>query len=113
MQSWIDDGEGMIRYEGERIDGAMHLSGTHASHDGTIEPSRMSLTAKPDGTVIQRIDPSRDQGQTWYLWFEGIDVRRGPAGTGRSWLLGATSASPAPRAEPITIRSSKLFEQFL
>ena len=71
-QNWVADSGYIIRYEGEFRDGAMHLEGRNIQIDGTVETSRMTWTPREDGTVRQLIEQSRDDGLTWYVWFDGI-----------------------------------------
>lgn len=80
-QDWIDGGGQVIHYEGEFVDGAMRLAGTLTGPDGARQPSRMTLTPRPDGHVIQHIEVSADAGASWRVWFHG-EYRPDPAGAG-------------------------------
>jgi len=71
IQQWVDAGGGVINYEGEFSDGAMRFQGVNISMDGTSELSRMTFTPNPDGIVWQLIEQSKDNGKTWYVWFDG------------------------------------------
>lgn len=76
VQTWFDGNGGVIDLEGELLDGAMHMSGTHSASDGTHELIRGTWTPLPDGRVRQFFEQSRDQGATWYVWFDGYYVRQ-------------------------------------
>jgi hypothetical protein len=84
-QNWVADSGYVIRYEGNLRDGAMHLQGENIARDGSKEASRMTLTPQADGSVLQKIEQSRDRGKTWYVWFQGTYVPR----------FAAASATPA------------------
>ena len=70
-QDWVSDRGAVIHYEGEWKDGAMQFRGEHVAADGTKQLSRMTLSPREDGTVHQRIEQSKDDGATWYVWFDG------------------------------------------
>jgi hypothetical protein len=76
VQTWFDGNGGVIDLEGELRDGAMHLRGTNFSSDGTHELIRGTWTPLADGRVRQFFEQSRDQGATWYVWFDGYYVRQ-------------------------------------
>ena len=78
QQHWVDAGGRLIHYEGN-LDraGAMIFEGTNVLRDGTPAPSRMRLEPRADGTVLQRIETSNDDGATWEVGFEAI-YRRAP-----------------------------------
>ena len=71
VQTWFDGSGGIIDLEGELRDGAMHMEGTNYAANGTFELSRGTWTPLPDGRVRQLFEQSRDQGATWYVWFDG------------------------------------------
>ncbi len=75
MQTWFDGNGGIIDLEGELRDGAMRLEGTHYAADGTFELIRGTWTPLADGRVRQFFEQSRDQGSTWYVWFDGYYER--------------------------------------
>jgi tetratricopeptide (TPR) repeat protein len=75
-QVWVDRGGGNITLEGKLRDGAMHLSGENRSRDGKTELTRGTWTPLPDGRVRQFFEQSKDDGKTWYTWFDGYYVRR-------------------------------------
>ena len=54
----------------------MRLSGEHLYRNGKREMIRGAWTPLPDGRVRQLLEQSRDEGKTWYVWFDGIYVRR-------------------------------------
>jgi len=70
-QNWVADRGYTIDYTGEIREGVLHLEGTNTSVDGSVERSRMTLTPGDDGTVHQLIEQSKDDGATWYVWFDG------------------------------------------
>ncbi len=74
-QVWVDFTGGILELEGELKDGAMRFVGTHTYMDGRQEAYRMVFTPRPDGSVRQFIEQSRDNGQSWYTSFEGIYVK--------------------------------------
>jgi hypothetical protein len=75
VQVWVDASGGSITCRGGLRDGAMHLEGEHTHKDGHIEPFRMTFTPNPDGSVRQFIEQSKDNGKTWYVWFDGLYTR--------------------------------------
>lgn len=71
-QLWVAGSGYIIWYQGEFKDGAMHFSkGGNITIDGSKEKSRMTLTPTAEGNVIQLIEQSKDEGETWYVWFRG------------------------------------------
>ncbi|MBO6575289.1 MAG: hypothetical protein JJ896_07740 [Rhodothermales bacterium] len=74
-QLWVDGRGGHTRYEGEFRDGAMRFEGTNVYGNGTTTMMRMSFTPMDDGRVRQFIEESRDEGQTWSVWFDGYYAR--------------------------------------
>ena len=71
IQVWMDSGGGLIQVEGELVDGSMDFRGTHTYRDGRVEQYRMKFTPLEDGNVRQFIEQSKDDGETWYVWFDG------------------------------------------
>lgn len=71
IQVWMDSGGELIEVEGELVDGAMDFRGKHTYRDGRIEPYRMKFTPLSGGKVRQFIEQSKDDGETWYVWFDG------------------------------------------
>ncbi len=81
IQVWVDGQGGVIEVAGRFTDGAMRLVGEHVYPDNRREGFRMRFTPQPDGSVRQFIEQSKDEGATWYVWFDGRYV-------------------PKPRADP-------------
>ncbi|MCH8127970.1 hypothetical protein IIC38_18775 [candidate division KSB1 bacterium] len=74
-QLWVAASGYIIWYRGEFKDGAMRLTeGENILMDGSKEKSRMTLTPTTEGNVIQLIEQSKDDGETWYVWFKGTYV---------------------------------------
>lgn len=71
-QVWVGSTGTVVRYEGERRDGAVRFQGRVTSADGTERLSRAVLEPLPDGRVRQRIERSEDGGSTWAEYFHGI-----------------------------------------
>lgn len=78
-QLWVDARGGVVRYAGEFKNGAMHFTGVYIAPDGTTEIARSSFTPRPDGSVRQFIEHSKDDGENWYVYFDGVYTRRGAA----------------------------------
>jgi len=77
-QTWVDSSGRIIRYDGELVDGVMRFVGTVDELDGTRELSRMTIEPRPDGTVRQLIERSKDDGATWSVWFDGTYAHTAP-----------------------------------
>lgn len=75
-QVWVNRQGGNISAEGGLRDGSMVLEGKNVAPDGTYELCRMTYTPNPDGSVRQFIEQSKDEGETWYVWFDGRYVPR-------------------------------------
>lgn len=75
-QLWVDGGGGHMRYEGEFRDGAMHFEGRNVYGNGQITLMQMTFTPMEDGRVRQFIQESRDEGETWNVWFDGYYARK-------------------------------------
>jgi tetratricopeptide (TPR) repeat protein len=71
-QNWVDDGGGVVWYEGEVRDGAMHFHGENVQADGKKSLARVVLSPLPDGTVHHVIERSDDGGKTWSKGFDAI-----------------------------------------
>ena len=76
-QLWVDGRGGVIDVTGHYRDGAMHFEGIHAYPDGRVEQYRMTFTPQENGHVRQFIEQSKDDGATWYPWFDGLYVPDG------------------------------------
>jgi tetratricopeptide (TPR) repeat protein len=74
-QVWVDSSGSNIVAAGSFEDGAIHLEGEHHYVGAPTELFRMRFTPRPDGTVRQLIEQSRDGGESWYVWFDGIYER--------------------------------------
>lgn len=79
-QIWVDPTGNVVRYSGEFKDGMMVLRGASVKKDGSTELSQMTLKPLADGRVRQFIQHSKDNGKTWYVYFEGYYVRAGKPG---------------------------------
>jgi len=75
IQHWVDEAGGVIRYAGELKDSIMYFEGESISAENERELSRMTLTPVSHDIVEQLIEHSRDDGETWYVWFYGIYMR--------------------------------------
>jgi tetratricopeptide (TPR) repeat protein len=75
-QNWIDENGQLIWYEGEVKNGAMHFSGKLIDKDGNQEIARVLLEPVEGGKVHHLIEHSKDDGATWYVWFEGTYIRQ-------------------------------------
>ncbi|MDH3290716.1 MAG: hypothetical protein OEO20_00220 [Gemmatimonadota bacterium] len=82
IQVWVDGQGGVIEVAGEFTDGAMRFVGEHVYPDGRREAFRMRFTPQVDGSVRQFIEQSKDEGATWYVWFDGRYERTGRPDTG-------------------------------
>lgn len=72
---WVPDNGNKVVMTGGYRDGAMRLEGTLSFAHGEAVGHRASFTPNDDGTVIQRIQLSRDGGVTWGQPWEGVYVR--------------------------------------
>jgi tetratricopeptide (TPR) repeat protein len=71
-QIWVDSSGSSIMASGGLQNGAMHFEGDHHYPGGNHELFRMTFTPRDDGSVRQFIEQSKDEGKTWYVWFDGI-----------------------------------------
>ena len=76
VQIWVDGSGGNITTRGKLRDGAMVLEGKHVHNGGRIELYRGTWIPLEDGKVHQYLEQSKDEGKTWYVWFDGTYVRR-------------------------------------
>ncbi|WP_439028573.1 hypothetical protein [Haloarchaeobius sp. DT45] len=74
LQTWVDSTGGTIVTRGRFEDGAMRHSGTLTEADGTRNPYRGTWTPEADGTVVQVLETSDDDGETFDEWFHGTYV---------------------------------------
>ena len=75
-QNWVDEFGDIIWYEGDIVNQAMHFTGEHIDKDGNREIARVVLELLPDGRVHHLIEHSKDEGKSWYTWFEGYYQRK-------------------------------------
>ena len=76
-QVWVDHEGGVIEVEGGFDYRKLRLEGTNTRMGGRSEHCRITLDPLPDGRVHQKIENSPD-GRQWYVWFEGMYVRKAP-----------------------------------
>jgi hypothetical protein len=76
-QTWVDSTGGFLLLDGNIENGSMVLSGEMPARKGTgVVRHRIRFTPRPDGTVRQYWEVSRDGGKTWTASFDGVYVRR-------------------------------------
>lgn len=75
-QSWVSAGGGIVWYEGEVKNGAMHFRGENISADGTKALSRVILRPIEKGRIHHFIEHSKDGGRTWTVYFDGTYVAK-------------------------------------
>jgi hypothetical protein len=71
-QTWVDDGGGILYLDGGLHGGAMILAGARTDRSGKHVTDRITYTRRPDGTVRQWWQVSRDGGKSWATSFDGI-----------------------------------------
>src|SRR5947209_169961 len=71
-QTRVDDSGGILYLDGGLKDGAMVLAGTRRGRNGKPVTDRITFTPRPDGSVRQWWQASRDGGTTWTTVFDGI-----------------------------------------
>jgi len=76
-QNWVDQGGGVVQYEGEVEDGVLHYRGRHIRRDGTVTMARVVLEPIGEGRLHHLIEHSSDDGMTWSTYFDGTYI---PAG---------------------------------
>jgi len=74
-QIWVDRRGGSIALEGRFVAPSMSLEGVHVYPDGRRESIRGVWTPLEDGRVRQYLEQSRDDGRSWYTWFDGYYER--------------------------------------
>lgn len=79
-QVWVSARGGIVEMAGALEGGAMRFKGRQISPQGRVELHKTTLTPLADGRVNQRIEQSQDGGETWYVAFEGVYVRKGSGG---------------------------------
>lgn len=75
-QIWVDERGGLVDAVAQFQDDAMRFTGMHYYPNGRTESFRMDFTPQKDGRVRQFVQQSKDEGKTWYTWFDGMYVRR-------------------------------------
>lgn len=75
VKRWVPDNGNKVVMTGGYRDDAMRLEGTLSYSYGSTVGHRASFTPEDDGTVTQRIQLSRDGGETWGSPWEGVHVR--------------------------------------
>ena len=76
-QVWVDEDGGVLRLDGDLVDGAICYAGETPLPDGGRQQERLSFTPLDDGRVRQFWQQSADRGATWTVAFDGLYVRRG------------------------------------
>ena len=76
-QVWVDGRGGNITLAGNFEAPAMTLTGEHVYPDGRREAIRGTWTLLDDGRVRQLFEQSKDEGKSWYTWFDGYYERSG------------------------------------
>lgn len=71
-QTWVDDSGGILYLDGGLRNGAMVLAGRRPGRNGRTITDRITWTPRPDGSVRQWWQISRDGGATWTTAFDGI-----------------------------------------
>jgi hypothetical protein len=71
-QTWVDNGGGILQLDGGRRNGSMVLAGDRRARNGKTVTDRITFTPRPDGSVRQWWQASRDGGATWSTVFDGI-----------------------------------------
>jgi len=75
-QNWVDENGRIIWYIGEYRDNTMHFRGELIDQEGRIEQAQVTLELFPNGNVHHIIKHSKDEGKTWYTWFDGLYVKK-------------------------------------
>jgi len=83
-QNWVDAAGGIVWYEGEVKDGAMHFTGENIPMTGAKQLARVTLTPLSEGRVHHVIEQSTDEGKTWSVFFDGMYVKKENAGSASS-----------------------------
>ena len=76
-QNWVSEIGGVVRYEGEVKDGAMHYEGESILADGTTRMTKVLLQPVDGGKVHHVIEQSTDHGATWHTAFDALYVPKG------------------------------------
>lgn len=70
-QTWVDNANQLLTFEGGWRDSAMVLEGESLSRDGSTVRHRITWTREGDGEVRQLWEVSRDGGRTYGVFFDG------------------------------------------
>ncbi len=71
-QTWVDNAGGILQLDGGLKNGSMVLQGARPGRNGTTVLDRITWTPRPDGSVRQWWQASRDGGVTWKTQFDGV-----------------------------------------
>jgi hypothetical protein len=71
-QTWVDNSGGILYLDGGLRNGSMVIEGKRTGRDGKPAVDRITYTPRPDGTVRQWWQVSKDGGKTWNTAFDGI-----------------------------------------
>jgi Tetratricopeptide repeat len=76
-QVWMVHGAHLVKEKlGAPVEGGLRFEGSARFLEGEERPDRTTLTLEEDGRVRQKIETSRDGGQTWTATFDAVYVRR-------------------------------------
>lgn len=79
VQNWVGSGGTVINIRGGLVDGSMRLEGTiQYLGQGHTNAFRGTWTLLEDGRVRQFFEESKNNGETWEPWFEGLYARKDP-----------------------------------
>jgi hypothetical protein len=71
-QTWVDNRGGILYLDGGLKNGSMVLGGKRRARTGGWVTDRITYTPRPDGSVRQWWQVTRDGGATWKTVFDGI-----------------------------------------
>jgi hypothetical protein len=71
-QTWVDNSGGILQLDGGLKNGSMVLEGARPARGGKTVLDRITWTPRPDGSVRQWWQASRDGGATWTTQFDGV-----------------------------------------
>ena len=111
-QHWVDEGGGVVHYEGQVAGGAMRFVGENIRADGSSVQARVLLEPLENGRVHHLIEHSADGGRSWDTYFEAtyFPVAEAPIRREVEAPVAATEpprdapvpAGPAPETPPLT-----------
>lgn len=76
-QFWVDSSGSVLRLSGGLVGDEMVMTGVSPSAGGGTQQQRITWSPRPDGSVRQHWESSRD-GRTWTTAFDGIYRHRAP-----------------------------------